>query len=839
METVGESTAGFNDLQTTLGRNPNNGQVNQEEKFSENQDPRISVQSSASKTQRRLALEEITDTSQNADQNNLKQIPTEELEKIIRTGLIPDQYKHLYSGPKSGKTTAVATPLATNTANINDPSRPSPSFSQSAFEVQNQSNITTTFSPAKSQQFKSEGLLSHTGFHTRSQESVDFTQSVMSSKPQTMAGTGIPSRDASPSVSGGVGGENFRTLRSNESRAPLDDHSYGKAMKALQTKIRALEEENTELKTAVSLEFQKLNFERETFHSQHMTEVQLARENEMLAQSKLDGLEGKLQQYEVAKKSLDEERRMLTSQLTMVETEKNRHLEQNSLDKERFLNKINELTMILDNEKNMNADWRQKFNQVDEERMQFQKELELTKDAHAALKSEVDFLREKSREQFNQESEHEQQWKAEMDHIKENFENQKISLEKTLNYTQQLLVEKEKESAKRIEALEEEKRVNDKTMATQKKEISKLKKEVTSLKNEKEELIKVKNSSEGFVKDVAQINEKLVEKLKKKPVLSKRDSKEVVLKKSSGDSAAKPARRSKTSMSAVATPKAKLGVKSPGRIVSRLNSGTPSSSKSTGLKKSRFRAQSVDTSFEQGRRKITIPKVEEESKQTKTKKSRHRSTDQEQTSLAESSINRPQTLSSPRENRFDTDPLMMSMSQHGLDAVIRREGGELTSSMLGSGDQANLASSTNGGLSSARNVDGHNVMLPLSRSQIGNTNQSFTYGGSLLSDRGNANRNIPVSPSKFTFTNSPTKGVNDLDAEGVVTVIISLEREIADYNRRYKQLLLQSQSSDTGALASLRQELNGIAALMQEKSEQLYLLKRHQQTLLRHNLNLE
>jgi hypothetical protein len=60
--------------------------------------------------------------------------------------------------------------------------------------------------------------------------------------------------------------------------------------------------------------------------------------------------------------------------------------------------------------------------------------------------------------------------------------------------------------------------------------------------------------------------------------------------------------------------------------------------------------------------------------------------------------------------------------------------------------------------------------------------------------------------------------------------IIQLEREIKRHNEDYKEILQQSESME---LSRLRDELNGIAEVMEEKSRELTVLRRRQQSQIR------
>lgn len=73
-----------------------------------------------------------------------------------------------------------------------------------------------------------------------------------------------------------------------------------------------------------------------------------------------------------------------------------------------------------------------------------------------------------------------------------------------------------------------------------------------------------------------------------------------------------------------------------------------------------------------------------------------------------------------------------------------------------------------------------------------------------------------------------------LAKENQSTQIEALEKEIAVLTGRYKYLLQMSQ--DALDLLSLRSEINKIAADIEEKSNQLYALKKKQQDYLKEKI---
>eukprot|EP01022_Parablepharisma_sp_SALTPOND_P016225 TRINITY_DN234_c0_g1_i1.p2 TRINITY_DN234_c0_g1~~TRINITY_DN234_c0_g1_i1.p2 ORF type:complete len:655 (-),score=114.19 TRINITY_DN234_c0_g1_i1:17194-19158(-) len=83
--------------------------------------------------------------------------------------------------------------------------------------------------------------------------------------------------------------------------------------------------------------------------------------------------------------------------------------------------------------------------------------------------------------------------------------------------------------------------------------------------------------------------------------------------------------------------------------------------------------------------------------------------------------------------------------------------------------------------------------------------------------------------SDYAFSTKARGGLEEVSNE-----IFFLEREIADLNRQYKELLAKSQDASNEKLAAnLRIDLNHIARLLEEKSESLFELKKQQQLALK------
>ncbi|CAG9331794.1 unnamed protein product [Blepharisma stoltei] len=78
----------------------------------------------------------------------------------------------------------------------------------------------------------------------------------------------------------------------------------------------------------------------------------------------------------------------------------------------------------------------------------------------------------------------------------------------------------------------------------------------------------------------------------------------------------------------------------------------------------------------------------------------------------------------------------------------------------------------------------------------------------------------------------PNKAERDEDCQ---TDIEKVEQEISSLNIKYKRLLQHSQEA-TGDLGGLRRELSSLAADMEKKNEELYELKRRQQSILKQRL---
>ena len=88
---------------------------------------------------------------------------------------------------------------------------------------------------------------------------------------------------------------------------------------------------------------------------------------------------------------------------------------------------------------------------------------------------------------------------------------------------------------------------------------------------------------------------------------------------------------------------------------------------------------------------------------------------------------------------------------------------------------------------------------------------------------------LSQSQDYATSTKAKAGGLEEISNE-----IFFLEREIADLNRQYKELLTKSQDPENEkAAANIRVDLNHIARLLEEKSERLFDLKKQQQLALK------
>jgi len=83
--------------------------------------------------------------------------------------------------------------------------------------------------------------------------------------------------------------------------------------------------------------------------------------------------------------------------------------------------------------------------------------------------------------------------------------------------------------------------------------------------------------------------------------------------------------------------------------------------------------------------------------------------------------------------------------------------------------------------------------------------------------------------SEYTMTNKTKGGLDEISNE-----IFFLERDIADLNRQYKEMLTKSNDPGSEKIASnIRIDLNHIARLLEEKSERLFELRKQQQLALK------
>lgn len=95
-----------------------------------------------------------------------------------------------------------------------------------------------------------------------------------------------------------------------------------------------------------------------------------------------------------------------------------------------------------------------------------------------------------------------------------------------------------------------------------------------------------------------------------------------------------------------------------------------------------------------------------------------------------------------------------------------------------------------------------------------------------------------VSPKRLQSPISTRNKERFESEDEIAKSIENLEKVIKDMNRKYKDLL-QRCHEEKSDLAQLRNEINGLAKVLEEKSNDLYLLKKRQASLFRDKLNMQ
>ena len=129
---------------------------------------------------------------------------------------------------------------------------------------------------------------------------------------------------------------------------------------------------------------------------------------------------------------------------------------------------------------------------------------------------------------------------------------------------------------------------------------------------------------------------------------------------------------------------------------------------------------------------------------------------------------------------------------------------------------------------------------------MGSRSKELEAGGSVLEDkamRASVNRTVATievpslnqqidTSSQISDYALSTKARGQF--EEISNEIFYLEREIADLNRQYKDLLGRSQeTTNASMLGNIKIDLSNIARLLEEKSERLFELKKQQQFALK------
>lgn len=120
-------------------------------------------------------------------------------------------------------------------------------------------------------------------------------------------------------------------------------------------------------------------------------------------------------------------------------------------------------------------------------------------------------------------------------------------------------------------------------------------------------------------------------------------------------------------------------------------------------------------------------------------------------------------------------------------------------------------------------------------SSLNNVPEEDSKSGRSGANKTASNIEMPSMLNQVGDTMSQTSEYNSKTRlEDVSNEIFFLERETADLNRQYKELLAKSRESNSAAvLSSLRTDLNNIARVLEEKSEKLFELKKQQQLALK------
>ena len=237
---------------------------------------------------------------------------------------------------------------------------------------------------------------------------------------------------------------------------PKDSKACAGAMRALQDRLKGIESENIELKDKLIVLESRATNDREKWQIRMMEEVQLSKDKENLLQNRLQERDEEIKKQMQKISNMEEQLKIKETQCRHIENEIKRNHEQYSVDVESLNLQIELLQKNLHERKFEGKNSYAAVERIEREKILIEEELKQEKRINQSLQSEVNYLRE-------------------------NSENQRVSLQKNFENLEAELNKQNSEYYQKIKELE----IKNKSMRdlnnNQQKQIEHLKKEISEL----------------------------------------------------------------------------------------------------------------------------------------------------------------------------------------------------------------------------------------------------------------------------------------------------------------------------------------------------------------------
>lgn len=273
---------------------------------------------------------------------------------------------------------------------------------------------------------------------------------------------------------------------------PKDSKACAGAMRALQERLKSIENDNSELRDKLLVLESRSTNDREKWQIRMMEEIQLSKDKENLLQNRLIERDEEIHKMSQKLSHMEEQLKIKDTQCRYAENEAKRNIEQSTVDCESLQLQIDLLQKQLNERKNQGKNTTTVIEKIEREKNLIEEELKQEKRINQSLQSEVNFLRE-------------------------NSEHQRVSMQKNFENLEVELNKQNSEYFQKIKELEiKNKSLRDLT-ANQSRQVEHLKKEIAELMKAK------KNSDEQKIEILknrgVEIQKKVPGKSMSKPVL--------------------------------------------------------------------------------------------------------------------------------------------------------------------------------------------------------------------------------------------------------------------------------------------------------------------------------